>query len=110
MSSCIVHHWSVSIQISIIKITVVSLFPFCLLCVFPVLLVVKTPFRNSPELCPEAGWLCVARCMGGYGQVPPPMGLEIAPEQLQNPKILTECFKKICPDPGNANDLPLALR
>lgn len=38
------------------------------------------------------------------------MGLEIAPEQLQNPKILTECFKKICPDPGNANDLPLALR
>lgn len=28
--------------------------------------------------------------------------LEFAPAQMQNPKKLIECFKKVCPDPGNA--------
>lgn len=69
MSSCIVHHWFLSIQISIIKITVISHFPFCLLGVFLALFVVKTPFRNSPE----AGWLWAARGVGGHGQCPSPL-------------------------------------
>lgn len=73
MSSCVVHHRFLSIQISIIKITVISLFPFCLLCVFLVSFVVKTRFRNSPELCPEAGWLWAARCVGGHGRCRSPL-------------------------------------
>ncbi|POI29297.1 hypothetical protein CIB84_006953, partial [Bambusicola thoracicus] len=34
-------------------------------------------------------------------------GLEFTPYQVQNPKKLTECFKKVCPDPGNMKELGL---
>lgn len=33
---------------------------------------------------------------------------ELTPEQVWNPKMLTECFKKACPDPGNVKELQLA--
>jgi len=36
------------------------------------------------------------------------MALERSPEQVQNPKKQTECFRKIFPNPGNAKELWLA--
>lgn len=78
--------------------------------VFLVLSVVKPPLQNTSQRCALRqvgwGWQGVWEEMGRY--VSPFLhGLEFAPYQMQNPKKLTECFKKVCPDPGNMKELEL---
>lgn len=55
------------------------------------------------------GWQSVWEDRDRYlSRLSPPMALERSPEQVQNPKKQTECFRKIFPDPGNAKELRLA--
>lgn len=37
------------------------------------------------------------------------MALEFSPEQMRNPKKMTECFRKVWPDLGSAGDVQLAV-
>lgn len=47
----------------------------------------------------------MGRCLSWLS---PPMVLNFTPEQMWNPKILIECLKDICPDPGKAGELQFA--
>lgn len=76
---------------------------------FLVLSVVKPPLQNTSQRCAlrQVGWGWQGVWQMGRYVSPFLHGLEFAPYQMQNPKKLTECFKKVCPDPGNMKELEL---
>lgn len=82
-------------------------------CMFPVLCMVKKLFRNTTERSilsqSSCGWQDRWEDIGRYLSCLSPLKyLELTPGQAQNSKKLTECFKKVCPNTGNSQELQLA--
>lgn len=82
----------------------------CLLRVFLVLFIVKKLLKNNIQRSTlrqdYCGWQSVKEDMGRYSSLLSSlMGLKFTLKQAWNPKKLTECFRKVCPDPCNAKEL-----
>lgn len=83
-----------------------------LLHVLLVLSKVKQLFKNTTlrsALCQDGyGWQGVWEHLDRHlSWLSPLTVLYFTPEEVLNPKNLKECFKKVCPDPGNARGIQI---